>query len=775
MQTWMHEDIGRREAWEKVSGRAKYCDDVSTPDQLTARILTSPHAHARVLSVAYERALEMPGVKAVVTGGAYPALEGILLKDRPPLALDRVRYAGEPVALVVAMDEAAAVAALSAIEVSYAPLAPVLNPTQALASGAPLLHEALPSYVHEVQDIYPQPHTNIASRYQIRKGDAGQVLGACDVTVHQRFSLPPSGHLAMEVRTAHASITPDGEVNIVTSSQSPFTVQEQVAAYFGLPTGKVRVHVPLVGGGFGGKAPVMLEHLAYMASKAVGGRPVRVILTREQDMATAPCRMGFEADIKLGASQDGTIQAAEMTYWLDCGAYTDISPYMSKAAAADCTGPYRIDNLSCDSLCVYSNHTYVTSYRGFVHESYTFCLERALDMLAKQCGVDPFTLRHKNALRPGHMTPTQVEATASNLGDLPACLEGVKTLSGWEEGDRIQINERTVRAKGISCLWKAANPPTNAPSGAFLTFNADGSINMNVGVVEMGNGDQSRLAHMLAVKFRMDIDMIHVNFKIDTRIQPKHWKTVASLSEFLAGHALMRAADDAIAQLTRLGAQALQCAAEDVEMANARIYKKEHPGEYFHFQELVGGYTAPDGASVGDPVLGRGSYMLKGLTALDEQTGQGKTGPSWTVGAQVVEVELDTVDYTYRILNASTVMDIGAVVSPKSTAAMIAGGMAMGISMGSREAYCFDACGRLTTPNLRTYKLLHIGQEPDYRVGLVATSQEDAPFGLRSFSEHGIIGAAAALGNALSTALERPVNALPLVPELLWKTAEGMA
>ncbi len=766
-------NVRRREAWDKVTGRAKYCDDLSAPDQLTVRILTSPHAYARIVLIDTKQALKMPGVKAIVTGREYPDLEGILIADRPPLAVDTVRYAGEPVVLIVAVDEACAAAALSVIKVEYAPMQPLSNALQAMQKGAAILHENLATYQRKVEDVYPKADSNIASEYHIRKGDAKKTLKECDMVVEQHFSLPPSGHLAMETRTAHCSISPDCETNITTASQSPFAAQEMVAKYFSLPTGQVRVHVPFVGGSYGGKASVMLEHLAYMASKAVGGRPVRIVLTREQDMQSAPSRMGLEADVKLGANKDGFIQAAEITYVLDCGAYSDSAPYMSKSMAVDCTGPYRIDNLWTDSFCVYTNRTYATSYRGFSHESYTFCIERALDMLANRLGINPWEIRYKNAIRPGNLTPTQVEATLSNVGDVTVCMDRLRPLCNWDEGERIQVNERTVRAKGLALLWKSANPPTNAPSGAFITFANDGSINMNIGVVEMGNGAQTRLASMLATKFRIGIDLVHVNFNIDTRMQPKHWKTVASLSGFLAGNALMRAADDAIDQIKQMASVALNCPAEDIDIENLQAFQISDKNNAIHFSKLVEGYKAPDGGSVGAPVLGRGGYMLKGLIPLDPQTGKGKAGPAWTVGAQAVEVELDTVDYTYRILNASTVMDTGCILDPKGSVSMIAGGMAMGLSMASREKFAYEPSGRLSTPNLRTYKLMHIGQEPDYRVDLCATPQADAPFGTRSFAEHGIIGMPAALGNALSTALGQDLNSLPLMPELIWNTAGG--
>lgn len=764
--------VRRREAWDKVTGRAVYTDDLPASGALHARLLTSTCAHARILGVDVAGAFSIPGVKAVLTGADCPALFGPLVLDRPPLARDVVRYAGEPVAMVVAQDAWTAECAARAIKVAYDGLPAVLSPREAVQGGAPLVHDPVDGYKKVMADVYPEAGTNVASRYRMRKGDAWRALSECDVVVEKQFSLPPSDHMAMEVRTACAEISADGAVSITTSSQAPYTVRKQLSEAFLIPAGQIHVHVPLVGGGFGGKAPVTLEILAYLASRSVNGRAVKLTISREQDMASAPCRIGLDAEIIMGATGDGRIRAADMTYLLDCGAYTDIAPYMAKAIAVDGTGPYSIENLRLDALCVHTNHTYATSYRSFAHESYTFCVERTLDALARALSMDPLEFRRINAIRPGDFSPSQIRLTPGYLGDLPQCIEKIKALSQWDGGAARLIKPGTVRAMGASCLWKAANPPTDAVSGAMVTFNSDGSVNLNTGVVEMGSGSQTHLAQMLADKLGLQIDQVHVVMGVDTRIAPEHWKTVASLTGYMAGHAVVRAADDLLNQLRATGAEALCCPPEDIIIAEGRVFSKKNPEAFIAFRDIAQGYQAPGGASVGEPALGRGGFMLKGLSELTPATGRGKSGPSQTVGAQVVEIEADLSSYTYRIVSASTVMDVGNAIDPEAMRAMVAGGMAMGISMASREAFHYDEAGILTTPNLRTYKLLHMGQEPDYRVDFVETPDDAAPYGIRGFSEHGIIGMPAALANALCAAFGLNIASLPLTPEKLWRCAK---
>jgi CO/xanthine dehydrogenase Mo-binding subunit len=328
---------------------------------------------------------------------------------------------------------------------------------------------------------------------------------------------------------------------------------------------------------------------------------------------------------------------------------------------------------------------------------------------------------------------------------------------------------------GVSCLWKTENPPTDAVSGAVITCNDDGSLNLVTGVVEMGSNGQTHLAQMLAEKLKISPDQIHVVLSVDTRAAPQHWKTVASLTEFMAGHAVMRAADDLLEQLRDTGAQALGCDASEIEVAEGRAYCVKNPEHFIAFKDILQGYKSTEGESIGEPAIGRGGYMLKGLSTLDPETGQGKTGPEWTVGVQVVEIEADLKSYTYRIINASTVMDVGRVINPELMRAMVAGGMAMGLGLASRERFSCGPDGVLLTPNLRTYKLTHLGQEPDYRVEFVETPETQSPYGVRSYSEHGIIGMPAALGNALSAAFGREFTSLPLSFENVWRTCGGQS
>ncbi|PRR77327.1 4-hydroxybenzoyl-CoA reductase subunit alpha [Clostridium liquoris] len=765
--------IPRKEAFDKVTGAAKYTDDTQLPGILHAKMLTSRYAHAKIKSIDVSEAQRFPGVQAVITGDYFPVLTGSVIEDRPPIARDKVRYYGEPVAVVIANSEQEAMKALKLINVEYEPLPVVNSISEALKPGATLIHEDIAQYKHTVEDVYPELNTNISDRIKIRKGDAVKAWAESEVIVSGSFSIPQSDHIAMETRNVRAQIMPDGRIIIYTSSQAPYSVKRRLSKIYNIPEGNIIVKVPFVGGGFGGKAAVQLEFIAYLASKAVNGRLVTIANSREEDIKTSPCRIGIEANLKLGATKDGIIKVLEAKYMVDSGAYTDTGPRMAKSMAVDCSGPYNIENIWCDSICVYTNHTYVTSYRGFGHTEYTFCMERMMDKLAAELGIDPLELRIRNAIKPGQYTPTQVKTTLSNIGKLEDCLTKLKELAKWDEGQVIKTEDGMIKAKGMGCFWKTSDSPADAVSGAFLTFNTDGSINLNTGAVEIGPSTKTTLAQILAEKLKMDVSRIHVFMGVDTQVSPEHWKTVASMTTFMAGRAVLRAAEDLIRQLKSLAAAVMKSPPEDLAVEEERVYLKQDPEIYVSFKDLARGYKHPNGLAVDGQIIARGSFIMSHITDIDEETGKGKPGPAWTVGAQAVEVEYDPNKFTYRLLKAITVIDAGKVINPKTTRGLLMGGTNMGLGIATREAFEYDNDARLQTTTLRTYKPIRFGENPEYIIDFVETPQIDAPFGARGLAEHGIIAIPAAFANAISHAADYEFDKLPITPEVIWKAKTG--
>lgn len=763
----------RKEAAGKVTGKAQYAGDHTEPGLLHAKMVLSPHAHARIVSIDASEALRQPGFRAVVTGQDVQVRAGSHLEDRPILALDKVRYFGEPVALVVAETEHEAISACQLIKVEYEALPVVTTISQALQANAPLVHEHLSQY-KQVKPVYPVLNTNIANWTKVRKGNIEEGRRLSEVVAEADFSFPQSDHAAMETRCSYAEISADGEVHITSASQAPFNIKKIFHKLFHVPLHRIKVTVPLVGGGFGGKAAVQLELLAYAASKAVGGRKVKLVNSREEDMGCSPVHIGLEAHVKIGCTKTGKLTALEVAFLFDGGAYSDEAVDISKIAALDCTGPYKIDHVWCDSKCIYTNHAYATSFRGYAHSELTFPIERTMDMLADKLRMDPIEFRMKNAIRPGDTTPSQVELTADSVGDLNQCWQRLKTFMQWECRSRVEDIGDRVRAVGFSSLWKTSISPTNASSGAVVTFNQDGSVNLNTGVVEIGQGTKTVLAQILAEKMKMSPDKVHVMMEVRTESNPEHWKTVASSSVYLAGNAVIRAAEDAIRQLQAIAAIPLRCTAEEVEIADEKAFVRDDPRQWVLIKDIAHGYRYPNGNTVGAQVIGRGSFVMKHLTYINPETGEGKPGPEWTIGAQAVEVEYDKRTCTYTITKAFSVLDAGKVLNPMAAKGQVMGAMSMGLSFASREEFRHDGAGGLMNNQFRSYKVMRYGENPEYFVDFVETPRQDAPFGQRGLGEQGIIGMPAALANALSAASGVPLNKLPLTPESIWKAKGGV-
>ncbi len=759
--------VGRKDTLNKITGRAKYTDDWFGPDMLYAALLVSPHAHARILSIDSSRALAAPGVRAVVVGSDCPRYTGASLVDRPILAVDTVRYAGEPVALVIADELHQAEAALAFVEVNYAPLPVIQSPKASYQPNAPLLHPDVRSYIRNLDEANPIPGTNIATHVPIRKGEPDANWAFCDCIVEVEVSFPQSHHAALETHVAIAEIKPDGNIHITTSTQAPYTIPDLIHDTFDVDPSQVYVHTPFVGGGFGGKSSPYVELLAVAASKAVNGRKVKLRCTREQTMTTMPCHIGLEAKVRLGAKQDGQFVAVEITYWFDGGGYADRGIIVTRAAVQDCTGPYRILHVRCDGFCMYTNHPPATAYRGFGHPEETLVIERAVEVMARRLNLDPFEIRRMNAILPGDTTPTQTRLTRSSIGDVVGCLDRLKQLMAWNRGV-VSHKGSCVMAKGISCSWKTSSTPPNASSGAIVRVNRDSTVTLLSGVVEIGQGTKTALAQMVAEIFAMDINWVDVVLDVDSKEQPEHWKTVASRGTLLAGNASVRAATDAIRQLKNTASLIFQCRASDVRIADG-FASCPYSQKKIPIGDLSNGYTFPDGRSVGGMVIGRGSYTIEDVTPLDPETGKGTPGPEWTVAAQGVEIEYHPADLTFRVLRAFSVIDCGKVIHPDLALGQVKGAMSMGLSLASREGFVYNSQGSVTNPQFRVYPIYRYGDQPEYHVAFLETPDERAPWGLRGLGEHGLIGMPAALANALSNALGIEVNHMPMTSELLWR------
>lgn len=759
--------VQRADGPSKVSGELEYTGDLVFPGMLHAALLPSPHASARIVSIDLEEARQCPGVRAVVRGEDFPILFGLYLGDKSPLARGTVRHFGEPVAAVVADSEREALFAAGKIRVEYEPLPAVLSPREALKDGAPVLHPEMGKYSH-IPDILPEPGTNVANRTKIRKGDPSAAFAAAAVRAEVSVSFPPGDHAAMEPRCAVASIRADGRHLVYSSTQAPFVVRNLLGIFLGIPQGKITVIAPPCGGGFGGKAGIQLEGLAVLLSRAVGGRPVRLANTRELDMTASPGHIGLEATVKIAADREGNLLAMDLHYLFNSGAFADYAVNVSRAAAIACTGPYRVENVTCDSLCVYTNSPFATAFRGFGHIELCFAVERAMDALAAAGGFDPVELRIRNAIRPGDRSPTG-SVMDSSTGDLPGCIRKAAEMIRWDEGASGTLPSGNVTGKGIGAFWKAPAMPPNTDAGAILTFNEDGSMNLSVGVTEIGQAAHTAIAQMVADRFGVSPDMVHVHTEVDTSRSPHDWATAASRSVFMAGNAALEAADMAIDRIRRTASIVLRCSPGDLEIGEGRVYHGGDPERGLPLSAVVLGYTYPGGNSVEGQVFGVGRYIAPGLSAIDPETGGGNPALEWTLGAEAVEVEGNPRDGTFRVVRAVCAMDVGRVINPDLARGQAVGAMEMALGFSCSEGFRFSSSGRVLNGSLRHYKIPRYGEDPEYDVCFLETPQHGGPLGMRGMGEQGVLGIPGALAGALSRAFGTEFRSLPVTAEDIWK------
>lgn len=776
-QSYIGKPVSRKDGVDKVTGAALFTQDIFLQGMLYGKMVKSPHASARIKSIELSKAEKLDGVRAIVTGKELNYKVGLYMVDKDILAKEFVRYQGEPVVAVAAESALIAEEACELIKVEYEPLEPVLDPVEAVNPGSPLVHPDLGSYKYMEGVFFPKPGTNIAHHQKIRRGDVEEGFRKADLVVENSFYNPPVQHVALETHNCIVRVLPHNRVEIWTSAQSPYTVRNLFSICFGIPHENIRVRVPYVGGAFGGKAGIHLEPLCYVLSKKAGGRPVKLVMTREEEFNTIPSRQGLYSKFKTGATKDGKIVALEVEYYWDAGAYADYGVNVGRAGAYSGAGPYEIPNCKIDSYIVYTNKVFGTAYRGFGHLEVLWGIERNMDIVSRKLGIDPVEFRLKNILRPGSFTITG-EKVKDYYGKLDVCLKQVAKEIGWKGGktarkigkgrstENTGNNGRFVRGKGVALLHKAPAMPTFTSTAVFIKFNEDASVDLLTSLVDFGQGTYTSLAQIAADELKIPVEKVNIPFDSDTSFTPYDWQTVASKGLFMHGNATIQAARDCIRQIKETASKVLRCAVDELVCENERVYIKHNPDAYLDYRQVVNGYVYPNGNSIGGPVVGRGVYIAQGLTNLDPETGQGLPALNWTYGAHGVEIEVDVETGDIRVIKVASSFDIGKIINPDLLRCQVIGGVVQGLGSALTEEFKFSKDGRFLNPTLIDYKIFTAKDIPDEMTQhFVETPQLDGPYGVRGIAEHTMIAVPSAVGNALYDALGIDYFTLPLNSE----------
>jgi carbon-monoxide dehydrogenase large subunit len=758
--------VPRVDVLEKVTGSAVFVDDMQFgPGLYHARLVRSPYAHARIKAVDVSDAMEVPGVRAVVTGRDVNARIGLYLIDRPIFPIDRVRVVGEPVAGVVASNQEAAETAARLVDVEYEELPAVFDPVVAAQPDAPLLHPELAEY-DVANFIFPEPGTNVSEHFKLRKGDVASAWPECAAVVEGTFRLPSIQHVPLEPHVAVALWEPAGEVTLWTCSQSPFAQRDLIAQSIGIPHGNLRVISPYVGGGFGGKAGVSMEVYAVALARAVQGHPVKLRMTREEEFIGTTVRQALVAQTKIGCDAEGNLLAMETRYYFSGGAYNDYGVNIARAAGYSCTGPYDIPNVKGDSYCVYTNLPIGSAMRGFGMPEIHWGIEQIMDQLAEKIGMDPAEFRRRNCVRTGDTILTGMEMPAIDLG---ACIDKVTEAIDWDHRGAAS-GPHKKRGKGIAIMWKAPAMPPNPGSSALVRFNEDATVNVEIGAQELGQGAFTVAAQVAAQALGIPYEWVRVSAPVDTKYSPYEWQTVASRITWSTGNAVKAAAEDARRQILETVAQHWDEDPDDLDIREGMVISFRSEREQPLQGMVVYGLPNEDFEGwTGGPIVGHGKFMPTYVTNLDPETGQGtRAVVHYTVGAQAVELEVDTETGEVEVLRIASAYDVGKAINPDLIMAQIEGGAVHGMS-SAFEALQFDEHGQPLNPNLVDYRILNAADVPrEIHGDYVETPLEDGPWGARGVGEHVMVQTAPAIANAINNAVGIRFDDLPLSAERIF-------
>ena len=756
--------LPRLESREKLTGRAQYTDDLHRPGMLHGAILGCPHAHARILSYDIGEALALPGVKAVITGDDFEwNYSGPFIKDETVLAKGKVRYVGEPVAAVAAVDPETARQATRLIEIEYEELPAVLSIDAAIAEEAPEIHPDLDKYFKIFQSEQPK---NTLVVVEIHEGDPETAWAECDAIVEGEYETQAQAHVCLEPSTALAEMDGGGRVTLWSSNQSVFRVQANVCEQLGIPMSKLRSVTPMVGGAFGAKMEICVQSITVALAMKTD-KPVKITLSREQDFEIIRARHPARVRMKTGARKDGTLVARSYECILDCGAYADDSPGVAGICALFGRGPYRIPNVRGIARGVYTNKLRSGAFRGFGGPQVQFAGEQQIDQLAEMLGLDPIEMRIKNAVCSGDDYIAGQKVTSSGLVE---CLERVRDACDWKSRGTRPATPGKKRGIGIACLPHISGV---LASGAIVRMLEDGTVVLNTGAVDNGQGSDTVLAQICAAALKIPVENV-VFATPDTDAGVYNWGTTASRVTYTAGRAVVAAAGEVEKQLKEHASEILECAAEDLELRpGGMVAITGVPGKEVTF----GAISARAHWAVGGPIVGSHTFVYtdEGFDpkrAFIAGFPFGKIG-AWIFAAQAVEVEVDEDTGVVTPLRVWSAHDVGRAINPTAVEGQIQGGVVQGLGYALIEELVWDS-GRLANPSLMDYKVPGTLDVPvEIEAIIVEAPDATGPFGAKGIGEPPIVGIAAAVSNAICDATGVRLNQLPMTPERVLSAIEA--
>ena len=745
-------DVPRTDAIPKVTGAAQYVADLHFPGMLHAAVLRSPHPHARIVSIDISGAAALPGVKAVVTGADTAQRKwGCFRPDLYPLAIAKVRYVGDEVAAVAATTPEIARAAVDLIKVEYEVLPAALSMDEALAPGAPLVHDDTAG--------------NVAHHFAFERGDVDAGFKASDVIVEGTWQSARQWHAALETIGCVAHWT-DNRVTMWCNTQTPFLARGRYAIALGVTESQVRVIQTEVGGGFGGKsgddnASVVCAILARRA-----GKPVKLIHTREEEFLASHPRMPMRYWVKLGFSRDGRIKAKEIKMLADNGAYTGKSQAILGAASVRHDALYKYPAVKGDSTLVYTNLVPTGAFRGFGNPSADWAVEQAWDLAAEKLGIDVVKLLRLNAVEPGDVSPHNHKITSC---ELKQCIDNAARLIGWEKKRK---NRKPNRGLGMGCSIHVNGRRSFGDwdgSSAIVRINDDGRATIISGEGEIGQGTLTVLRQIAAEELGLPYEDVGIT-RPDTDAHSYALGALASRVTYVAGNAVKLAAAAARAQLLAAASAQFGLPPEELTIINGEIGPSR--GRETEFKTVAAVVRAHIYQPDGQPIIGVGNW--DNPSDFPDHSRYGNESGAYNFAAQTVEVEVDPGTGKVTVLEIAAAVDCGTVIHPAAAEGQVTGAVTQGMGLALTEYFDWYN-GTPTDPNFKDYPIPSAAMMPKIHVAFADSYEPSGPFGAKGLGEIGLDAIPAAIANAIADAVGVRITELPITSEKIYRAMHPSA
>jgi len=735
-------EIPKVDVLEKTLGEAKYGADLPISDPLYLKVIRSPKPHAKILRIEIDEALRVPGVEKIFTSKDIPGknLVGTINKDQPILASDRVRYVGDPVALVAAKTEEVAEEASKKLAVVYEDLPSITHPEEALQPHAPLIHEK----------------GNLLLEFHVIKGDSQRGFKEAEVTIEETYTTTWVDHAYLEPDAGISYLDEEGRITVVCPTQNVHYDQKEVASVLSLPLEQVRIIQCATGGGFGGRLDITVQCLLALAVFHLK-KPVKIVYSREEVFQVTSKRHPLKIRYKSGVKKDGTLTAVEVDILGDTGAYASYGSTVAVRSAVHATGPYQVPNVKVRSRMAYTNNSWSGAMRGFGVPQMAFAHESQMDLLAQALKMDPIEIRLKNSLRVGSETATGQTLMASvGIG------ETLRKVKEWRDRSAISKNDSEKpfikKGIGVGSMWYGiGNTGIANPSTAQMEIDLNGEIRLLTGVADIGQGSDTVLLQIASEAIGVPLKEIRL-IRADTAVTTDAGATSASRQTYISGNAILNAVKNLKEEAIKEASRILGVDGKDLYFEDGEIKQKSNPSASISIKEVA--------KKCGRILRGEGNFDPE-TTRLDPETGQGAPYGTYAFATHLAEVEVDTETGKVKVNRVIASHDIGKAIHPKNVIGQIMGGVAMGTGFALMEEFVSGE-----TTSFVNYFIPTSKDVPEVIPILVEGEEPTGPFGAKGVGEPALIPSAPAILNAIADAIGQRIYHLPANLERVLETVQ---